>query len=404
MQRRVAIWAIALALIAVPWGLSARASNVHVAKLSIHAHLSVTEVHAGDPLTISIQTVKGAHLVLHVTYPEIGGFTKRGKVDKNGNWTHSWIVNAHAPGDATAQLLVTQGSKHRYYTLHFTIVEAVTDTPTPTATNTAVPTTTVTATSTSTTVPTPTATPKGAVITASVDKPTPLTNDAVTVTGRLTINGLPIAFATMSTTWHFQTGNQSCTGTAQTDANGTARCTVGYLGAAVGFTVKIDVSFTYNGQPYSKTSATQFTPSPPPTATPTVTPTASATPTRTPTITPTSTITPTPTATVQPFAVSAGVDNASPSTSGMVTITGDFTSGNTKISGAYMSLTLHFQSGPQSFSDPTPSNVNGMTSYAVDLSTISPAPASQHTVKVDVTFTYQSQTYTQPDATEFTPE
>jgi hypothetical protein len=403
MQRRVAIWAIVLALLAVPWGFNARASHLNAAKIPIHAHLSASEVHANDELTLTLQTVKGAHLLLHVTYPSVGGFNKKGKTDKNGNWTHSWAVHAHATGDATAQLLVIQGSKHRYYTLHFTVVEQTTDTPTsiPTSTNTAVPTPTNTSAITATS--TATGTPGPVSITASVDKTSPAITDSVTVTGKFTVGGVAVSGATMNTTWHFNTGSQQCTGTAVTDSNGNAHCTVSFIGALAGNAVTIDVSFTFSGQTFSKTAAAQFTPSNGPTATPTATITRTLTPTLTPTPTRTPTITPTLTPTVQPYSISAGVDTASPFTTGTVTITGVFTSGTTAISGASMSLILHFQSGAQTFSDVATSGGNGMASHGVDLSTISPAPAAGYTVHVDVSFDYNGHTYTATNATELTP-
>jgi hypothetical protein len=416
MQRRVAVWTVLLVLVAVPWGLNARASHLDASKLAISAHLSATEVQTGDVLTITVQTVKGAHLVLHVTYPEAGGFKKKGKVDKNGNWAHSWIVNAHTTGDAAAQLLVMQGSKHRYYTLHFAIVGPATDTPTvtptATATNTVVPTATRTATITPTA--TQTGTPTGALITASVDKSTPLTTDSVTVSARLTINNTPIAFATLSSTWHFQTGDQSCTGTTLTNNNGTAFCTIGFINEPVGITVKIDVKFTtQTNQVYTKTSAAQFTPSPGPTATPTVTKTITPTPSITPTITLTPTITPTPTATVQPFSISAGVDQSNPQQNATVKVTGVFKTGNSGVPGATMSTVWHFQSGAQSCSSSDPATISppvpagsGATNSAgtAFCSLYIGSAAHSFTVKIDVTFTYNGQPHTVPNATEFTTQ
>jgi hypothetical protein len=60
----------------------------------------------------------------------------------------------------------------------------------------------------------------------------------------------------METTWHYKTTTSGCSGV--TDGSGTASCSRDISRATVGYTVGIDVTFTYGGQTY--TTQTSFTP------------------------------------------------------------------------------------------------------------------------------------------------
>jgi hypothetical protein len=91
---------------------------------------------------------------------------------------------------------------------------------------------------------------------ACVSNASPTKNSNVTVYGRLVVGGKAISGATMNTSWHYKTTTSSCSGTSGTD--GVASCTRDISRATSGYTVNIDVVFTYNGQSYS--GSTSFTP------------------------------------------------------------------------------------------------------------------------------------------------
>ncbi len=74
--------------------------------------------------------------------------------------------------------------------------------------------------------------------------------------GYLACDEQPAVGAPMHTTWKFQTTTTSCDGV--TDADGFASCTRAIGDATVGYTVTIDVTFTWQGQTY--TDQTSFTP------------------------------------------------------------------------------------------------------------------------------------------------
>jgi hypothetical protein len=93
-------------------------------------------------------------------------------------------------------------------------------------------------------------------MTASVSNPAPHQRSDVTVYGQLTVNGVGVAGLPMSATWYYRTTTSSCAGT--TDASGTASCTRNISSATAGYTVRIVVAITYNGQSYS--ASTSFTP------------------------------------------------------------------------------------------------------------------------------------------------
>ena len=90
----------------------------------------------------------------------------------------------------------------------------------------------------------------------SVDDENPLQNQDVTVMGFLACDEQPAAGAPMHATWKFQTATTSCDGVA--DADGFASCTRTIGDATVGYTVTIEVTFTWQGQTY--TDQTSFTP------------------------------------------------------------------------------------------------------------------------------------------------
>src|SRR5579871_6169233 len=147
------IWMVVLALLIVPWSQGAGASSIKT-RVPVHAQLSSSSVFTGDWLTFAVKTLKKAHLLLHVTYPGVGGFKKKGTSDASGAWSHTWEVRARAAGRATVQILVQKGSLHRYYTIHFTVLPPTESTATPT----------LTATPTKRKRPTPTATPTSTIV------------------------------------------------------------------------------------------------------------------------------------------------------------------------------------------------------------------------------------------------
>ena len=90
----------------------------------------------------------------------------------------------------------------------------------------------------------------------SVDDENPIQNQDVTVMGLLACDEQPATGAPMHTTWKFQTTTISCDGV--TDADGFASCTHTIGDATVGYTVTIEVTFTWQGQTYP--DQTSFTP------------------------------------------------------------------------------------------------------------------------------------------------
>jgi hypothetical protein len=139
----------------------------------------------------------------------------------------------------------------------------------------------------------------------------------------------------------------------------------------------------------------------PPTATKPVPPTGTPTaipPTRTPTPVP-PTRTPTPTATptaVIPIVLTASVSNASPTRNSRVTVSGTLTQGRAGISGVKMETTWHYEKTTSACSGVTDSK--GTASCTRNISTAT----SGYFVLIDVSMTYQGQTYT--TSTGFTPQ
>lgn len=91
---------------------------------------------------------------------------------------------------------------------------------------------------------------------AWVSDPHPGKYSAETVYGKLIVNGLPAQGASMDTTWHYRTTTSYCSGTVGSD--GVGSCTKNTGNVTIGYTVVIDVVFTYNGRTYS--TSTSFTP------------------------------------------------------------------------------------------------------------------------------------------------
>lgn len=89
-----------------------------------------------------------------------------------------------------------------------------------------------------------------------VSDPDPAAGAVVTVYGRLIVNGNVAAGASMNTTWHYKTTTPGCSATA--DSDGVAECSRDTGRPTRGYTVRIDVTISYNGQSYS--ASTSFTP------------------------------------------------------------------------------------------------------------------------------------------------
>jgi beta-lactamase superfamily II metal-dependent hydrolase len=137
-----------------------------------------------------------------------------------------------------------------------TATPTATRTATATATRTPTATATPTATWTATGTATPTGTPGPIEVTAWVSNSSPVKNSNVTVYGKITQDGVGISGVPMHTTWRYKSTTSYCDGTSGSD--GVASCTRGIGNAASGYTVWIDVDFTYQGQHYY--ARTSFTP------------------------------------------------------------------------------------------------------------------------------------------------
>lgn len=94
------------------------------------------------------------------------------------------------------------------------------------------------------------------VVQACVSNSDPAAGAVVTVYGRLVVNGQVAAGAQMNTTWYYKTTSPGCSATA--DSDGVAECSRDTGRPTKGYTVRIAVSFTYNGRSYS--GSTSFTP------------------------------------------------------------------------------------------------------------------------------------------------
>lgn len=92
---------------------------------------------------------------------------------------------------------------------------------------------------------------------AQVSDAAPRRNSTVTVTGRLLREGRGVAGANMRAVWHYKSGDSECQGGVSND-EGYASCSRSIGSATAGFTVTIDVIFTYEGQEYM--AQTSFTP------------------------------------------------------------------------------------------------------------------------------------------------
>ena len=93
-------------------------------------------------------------------------------------------------------------------------------------------------------------------VTALVDNPTPTQNSEVTVFGKIIVDGRPQGGVRMDTTWRYRTTDSRCSG--MTDANGEASCSRRISTLTIGYTVRIEVDFTYEGKVYR--TETSFTP------------------------------------------------------------------------------------------------------------------------------------------------
>ena len=93
-------------------------------------------------------------------------------------------------------------------------------------------------------------------VSASVNNAAPSQYSYVTVSGTFLNNGQPVSGVEMDTAWHYKTTTSYCSGT--TDGSGVASCSRDISRATIGYTVQIDVTFTWQGQTY--TTSTSFTP------------------------------------------------------------------------------------------------------------------------------------------------
>jgi len=105
--------------------------------------------------------------------------------------------------------------------------------------------------------PTSTPTPVGRIeVTAWVSNDKPAERTEVTVSGKITLNGMGIPSVPMRATWYYKTTTPECTATTGND--GVASCTRNIGGATKNYTVKVVIIFTYQNQAY--TATTGFTP------------------------------------------------------------------------------------------------------------------------------------------------
>jgi hypothetical protein len=94
-------------------------------------------------------------------------------------------------------------------------------------------------------------TPCGTTCSASgayVTDSSPRQNTTVGIGATLRCGGTPISGASMSAAWHYRTTTSYCNGTS--GGNGVASCSRFISGASIGFFVRIDVCFRYQGQDY----------------------------------------------------------------------------------------------------------------------------------------------------------
>jgi len=102
-----------------------------------------------------------------------------------------------------------------------------------------------------------TAAASGYQASASVSNAAPTRNSRVTVTAKLTQDGKGVAGAVMLATWRYKTTVSECAG-GPSGADGTASCTRDISSATPGYTVTIDVAFSYQGRTIR--TSTSFTP------------------------------------------------------------------------------------------------------------------------------------------------
>ncbi|HEX5502062.1 MAG TPA: hypothetical protein VFW96_05535 [Thermomicrobiales bacterium] len=94
-------------------------------------------------------------------------------------------------------------------------------------------------------------------VAVSVSNAHPVQNSSVTVTATLTKDGRGVSGATMTTTWHYKTTTNSCSG-GPSGADGVISCALPIGQATSGYAVEIDILVTYQGQTF--TATTSFTP------------------------------------------------------------------------------------------------------------------------------------------------
>jgi hypothetical protein len=85
-------------------------------------------------------------------------------------------------------------------------------------------------------------------VSASISNQFPPLNSVVTVTGKLTVHGIPVYGALMTAKWYFPFTVGTCTGV--TDGTGQASCGFQNVGTLPNYPVQVQISFTVNGQSY----------------------------------------------------------------------------------------------------------------------------------------------------------
>lgn len=95
-----------------------------------------------------------------------------------------------------------------------------------------------------------------AAVTASISNPSPTARSLVTVSGKITVDGQPVAGVPMTATWHYKTTTSTCNG--ESDASGVASCTRNIGRPTKGYTVRVDLTFSWQGKTFR--AQTSFTP------------------------------------------------------------------------------------------------------------------------------------------------
>jgi hypothetical protein len=101
--------------------------------------------------------------------------------------------------------------------------------------------------------PTPTVGPSDVALSAVMSSQSPALNQAITVTGKLTVRGQPQFGQLMTAHWYFPFSVGTCTGV--TDITGQASCSFTNAHTLPGFLVLVQISFVVNGQTYYATTS-----------------------------------------------------------------------------------------------------------------------------------------------------